>query len=103
MRLAMKAPRQSTQQDILPSLFLQQTHNDPRNFAASVLIHFCVAALIAVALHRAVTNTPLLLATPFTPVHLSDPIFIPSSHAGTGGDTSGGSRHEVLLASQGVT
>jgi protein TonB len=99
----MKAPRPVTQQDVLPSLFAQQAHNDPRNFAASVLLHLCVAAVIAVALHRAVTNSPLLSATPFTPIHLSDPMFIPSSHAGTGGETSGGSRHEVLLPSRGVT
>jgi TonB family protein len=98
----MKPPRPVSQQDILPSLFLQQSHNDPRNFAASVLIHFCVAAVIAVVLHRAVTNSPLLPATPFTPIHLSDPISIPSSHTGTGGDASGGSEHEALLASQGV-
>jgi periplasmic protein TonB len=86
----------STHSDILPSLFLRQPHRDPRNFAVSVLLHLCVAALIALALHRAVTNHDLLPAAAFTPIHLSDPVFIPS------GDDSGGGRREPTLASLGV-
>src|SRR5947208_16347461 len=76
----------STHSDILPSLFLQQAHRDPRNFALSVLLHLCVAALIALALHRAVTNHDLIPATAFTPIHPSDPVFIPRRHAETSRD-----------------
>src|SRR4051794_23860443 len=88
--------------DILPSLFLQQTHRDPRNFAASVLLHFCAAAVIAIALHHAVTNRSLIPAGPFTPIHLGDAVSFPSSRPGPGGETAGGSRHELTLASMGV-
>src|SRR4051812_42867159 len=88
--------------DILPSLFLQQTHRDPRNFAASVLLHLCVAGVIAVALHHAVTNRVLIPPTPFTPIHLSEAVAFPSNRPGIRGETSGGSRHEATLASMGV-
>src|SRR6266481_77857 len=101
----MKPPlreEKSAHQDILPSLFLQQAHRDPRNFAASVLIHLCVAAVIAVALHRAVTNKPLIPEGPFTPIHLSEAVLFPGNRPGTGGDTAGGSHHENTLASKGV-
>jgi TonB family protein len=101
----MKPPRSQgppAKPDILPSLFLQQTHRDPRNFAASVLLHLCAAAVIAIALHHAVTNRSLIPAGPFTPIHLSDAVSFPSSRPGAGGETAGGSRHELTLASQGV-
>jgi TonB family protein len=91
-----------TKSDILPSLFLQQTHSDPRNFAVSVLLHLCVAAVIAIALHRAVTSRAIIAPAPFTAIHLSDAVLFPSTRPGTGGETSGGSRHEITLASKGV-
>lgn len=98
----MKPRRPAPQQDILPSLFPQQTHSDPRNFAASVLIHLCVAVVIAVALHRAVTNKPLIPEGAFTPIHLSEAVLFPGTRPGPGGDTAGGSHHENTLASKGV-
>jgi len=101
----MKPPRPDVHPlnpDIMPSLFLQQGRSDPRNFALSVLLHLCIAAVIAIALQRAVTNKPIIPAGPFTPIHLSDAVLFPSHRAGTGGDTTGGGRRELMLASQGV-
>jgi len=53
-----------------------------------VLLHLCIAAVIAIALQRAVTNKPIIPAGPFTPIHLSDAVLFPSHRAGTGGDTT---------------
>src|SRR5258707_1717066 len=100
----MKPPRPDVHPlnpDIMPSLFLQQGRSDPRNFALSVLLHLCIAAVIAIALQRAVTNKPIIPAGPFTPIHLSDAVLFPSHRAGTGGDTTGGGRPQLTPASQG--
>jgi periplasmic protein TonB len=102
----MKPTRQSSspsQPDILPSLFLQETHRDPRTFAISVLLHLCAAVIVGLLLHRAVTESHVAASLPFTPINLRDVIFTPSTHAGSGGDDTGGGRTEPLFASRGVT
>jgi len=44
-----------------------------------VLLHLCVAAVIAVALHRAVINRPIALTAPFVPVQLSEAVLFPAA------------------------
>ena len=65
--------------DVMPSLFVQQAHSDPRNFAVSVFLHLLAALIVALLLHRAVTDRSIIPAGPFTPVQLSDAVLFPMS------------------------